>query len=47
MVQELNVKDYHFIDCQVHTDHLESMGAELISREKFMNLLQGQLGTGE
>ena len=31
---------YKLIDCQVHTDHLESMGAEMISREEYMNLLQ-------
>ena len=31
--------DYTLIDCQVHTDHLESMGAEMISREEYMNLL--------
>ena len=30
---------YTLIDCQVHTDHLESMGAEMISREEYMNLL--------
>lgn len=47
MAHELDAKGYHFIDCQVHTDHLERMGAELISREKFMDLLQGNLGTGK
>jgi len=30
---------YKLIDCQVHTDHLESLGAEMISREEYMNLL--------
>lgn len=47
MVQELQQKKYRLIDCQVHTDHLESLGAELIPRNKFMEILQGQLGTGE
>ena len=28
-----------FIDCQVHTDHLESLGAEDIPRERFIGLL--------
>ncbi len=39
MVQELQSKNYKLIDCQVHTDHLESLGAELISREKFLKML--------
>jgi len=31
--------NYKLIDCQVYTGHLESMGAEMISREEYMNLL--------
>lgn len=27
------------IDCQVHTEHLESLGAEMISRDLFMEIL--------
>ncbi|RFZ83149.1 leucyl/phenylalanyl-tRNA--protein transferase [Mucilaginibacter terrenus] len=27
------------IDCQVHTPHLESMGAEMITREEYLNIL--------
>jgi leucyl/phenylalanyl-tRNA--protein transferase len=27
------------IDCQVHTNHLESLGAKMIERKKFMDLL--------
>ncbi|PJJ83675.1 leucyl/phenylalanyl-tRNA--protein transferase [Mucilaginibacter auburnensis] len=30
---------YNLIDCQVHTAHLESMGARMISREEYMRLL--------
>ena len=30
---------YKLIDCQVHTEHLESMGARMISREEYMKLL--------
>jgi leucyl/phenylalanyl-tRNA--protein transferase len=30
---------YKLIDCQVYTDHLASMGAEMISREEYMALL--------
>ena len=33
-------KDYKLIDCQFHTEHLESMGAEYISREAYMKFLK-------
>jgi leucyl/phenylalanyl-tRNA---protein transferase len=33
---------YKLIDCQVHTAHLESMGAGMISREDYIKLLQGE-----
>ncbi len=33
---------YQLIDCQVHTDHLASMGAKLISREKYMSVLRSE-----
>jgi len=45
MAQELNEKRYKLIDCQVYTEHLESLGAEQIPRSEFMQILQGQLGT--
>ena len=32
---------YRFIDCQVPTAHLKSMGAVEISREKFLQILKG------
>ncbi|AWX44145.1 Leucyltransferase [Flagellimonas maritima] len=41
MVEALEKKNYKLIDCQVHTDHLESLGAELISRDAFMEILKG------
>lgn len=31
--------NYRLIDCQVHTKHLESLGAETISRDEFLNYL--------
>jgi leucyl/phenylalanyl-tRNA--protein transferase len=31
---------FELIDCQVHTDHLESMGARMISREQYMTVLK-------
>lgn len=35
------VQNHHYklIDCQVHTPHLESLGAEKISRNQFLQLL--------
>lgn len=33
---------YELIDCQVHTEHLESMGARMISREEYMRILQNK-----
>ncbi|MXV49616.1 leucyl/phenylalanyl-tRNA--protein transferase [Pedobacter sp. HMF7647] len=32
-------KNYNLIDCQVHTDHLSSLGAEMIMREEYLNIL--------
>jgi leucyl/phenylalanyl-tRNA--protein transferase len=34
---------FELIDCQVHTDHLESMGARMISREQYVAVLQNGL----
>jgi len=34
-----NSGQYKLIDCQVHTEHLESMGARMISREEYMGML--------
>jgi leucyl/phenylalanyl-tRNA--protein transferase len=31
---------YNLIDCQVHTEHLESLGAEMVSREEYMRMLR-------
>jgi len=32
---------YKLIDCQVYTEHLQSMGARMISREEYMEILNG------
>jgi leucyl/phenylalanyl-tRNA--protein transferase len=34
--------NWKLIDCQVYTSHLESLGAEMISRDTYLNLLQQQ-----
>jgi leucyl/phenylalanyl-tRNA--protein transferase len=38
-VQFLQQENYRLIDCQVHTQHLESFGAEMISRSQFMTFI--------
>ncbi len=35
---------YDMIDCQVYTDHLASMGAEMISQKDYMAILQNNAG---
>ena len=35
--------NYTLIDCQVHTGHLESMGAKMISREEYMVILSNTI----
>ena len=37
---ELGIKKYAMIDCQMHTEHLQSLGAESISRESFLQHLK-------
>ena len=44
MVQALKAKGVGLIDCQVHTAHLESLGARMISRNFFLQLLDGLVG---
>ncbi|WP_425234774.1 leucyl/phenylalanyl-tRNA--protein transferase [Ulvibacterium sp.] len=42
LAQELASKNYNLIDCQLHTNHLESLGAEEMPRSQFINFLQGK-----
>lgn len=39
LVQQLHAWDFQLIDCQIHTQHLASLGAEEISRACFSQLL--------
>ncbi len=39
LAQKLEKEKYSLIDCQVYNDHLASLGAEEITREKFMEIL--------
>ncbi|MGB5237630.1 MAG: leucyl/phenylalanyl-tRNA--protein transferase [Flavobacteriaceae bacterium] len=41
--QELKAEDYRLIDCQLHTPHLESLGAEEISRQEYLTILQSKI----
>lgn len=40
LVQELKKKEYKLIDCQMHTSHLESLGAREIDRTEFLEELK-------
>ncbi|MBT8121403.1 MAG: leucyl/phenylalanyl-tRNA--protein transferase [Gammaproteobacteria bacterium] len=40
LVQKLQASGYRLIDCQVHTAHLESLGAMMIPRREFTRLLK-------
>ncbi|MEP7143435.1 MAG: leucyl/phenylalanyl-tRNA--protein transferase, partial [Ferruginibacter sp.] len=42
-VEQLQKEKVTLIDCQVYTAHLESLGARMIERKKFMELLSGNL----
>jgi len=39
LVQKLQAENYQLIDCQLHTEHLESLGAREVSREEFLSYL--------
>lgn len=39
LVENLKIRQYKLIDCQVHNDHLESLGAREIERQEFMEML--------
>lgn len=39
LIEQLKLWDYQLIDCQVHTHHLESLGAQEIHRAYFVELL--------
>jgi leucyl/phenylalanyl-tRNA---protein transferase len=41
LIEYLKVNNYRLLDCQVHNDHLEKLGAFEISREAFMKILKG------
>ena len=40
LAKDLQEKGYRFIDCQLYTEHLASLGAREVSRESFMEQLK-------
>ncbi len=46
-VEQLKEEGVVLIDCQIHTQHLESLGARFIMREQFIQLLQHYVSEGE
>jgi leucyl/phenylalanyl-tRNA---protein transferase len=45
-VQQLKKEGVKLIDCQVYTEHLESLGARMIDRNEFIELLKNYTGEG-
>lgn len=45
LVEKLKIQGFEFIDCQIKSDHLESLGAREISRKEFTNLLNRNLAS--
>ncbi|MHC1706932.1 MAG: leucyl/phenylalanyl-tRNA--protein transferase [Bacteroidales bacterium] len=43
LVDQAKLNDYHFIDCQLTTSHLLSLGATEISRDDYLELLNNAL----
>jgi len=40
LAKQLEIANYRLLDCQVHNDHLESLGAREIPREDFLKILK-------
>jgi leucyl/phenylalanyl-tRNA--protein transferase len=40
LAKKLEQENYRLLDCQVHNDHLESLGAREILRDDFLELLK-------
>jgi leucyl/phenylalanyl-tRNA---protein transferase len=43
-IKQLQLENVQLIDCQLHTNHLESLGARMISREIFAGILASNTG---
>jgi leucyl/phenylalanyl-tRNA--protein transferase len=40
LVRQLSRWDFPLLDCQVHTSHLASLGAEAVPRREFIHILE-------
>jgi leucyl/phenylalanyl-tRNA--protein transferase len=47
LVQDLKQNGVELIDCQVYTEHLESLGAKMISRKEFINRINELARVGQ
>jgi leucyl/phenylalanyl-tRNA--protein transferase len=43
LVRQLEAWQFHFVDCQVHTDHTAALGAREWSRSDFLSALDRAL----
>ncbi len=43
LVEKLNIWGFHIIDAQVYTNHLESLGGEMIPRSQYLQILEKAL----
>jgi len=43
LVEKLSIWDFKIIDAQVYTNHLESLGGEMIPRSQYLQILEGAL----
>jgi leucyl/phenylalanyl-tRNA--protein transferase len=43
LIQQLKEENYLMLDCQVHNDHLEKLGAFEISRDSYMKILKSAI----
>lgn len=43
-VKQLQQENVQLVDCQLHTNHLESLGARMINRELFTRILTNHIG---
>lgn len=44
IAQNLETRGYHFLDCQVSSDHLKTLGAREITRREYLEKLRSGLG---
>jgi len=47
LIRLLRERGFGMIDCQMHTDHLASLGASEIPRSDFLQRMHGLIGSGE